>query len=70
MWLMYLFFVHSYVALKIEKKEKMEEKVKMRLKKSFSNHWLIMRLNLSLDDIKNCKDTTALFKEKNPRFDI
>ena len=46
MWLMYLFFVHSYVALKIEKKEKMEEKVKTRLKKSFSNHWLIMRLNL------------------------
>ena len=29
-----------------------------------------MRLNLSLDDIKNFKDTNALFKEKNPRFDI
>ena len=32
---MYLFFVHSYLASKIEKKEKMEEKNTMRLKKSF-----------------------------------
>ena len=35
--LMYLFFVHSYVASKIEKKEKMEEKVTMGLKINFSN---------------------------------
>ena len=34
---MYLFFVHSYVASKIEKKEKMEEKVTMGLKINFSN---------------------------------
>ena len=32
---MYLFFVHSYVASKIETKEKMEEKVTIRLKNSF-----------------------------------
>ena len=33
-----LFFVHSYVASKIERNEKMEEKVTMRLKKSISNY--------------------------------
>ena len=35
MWLRYLLFFHNYVTSKIETKEKMEEKVKMRLK------WLI-----------------------------
>ena len=34
---MYLFFVHSYVASKIEKKEKIEETVMMGLKNSFSH---------------------------------
>ena len=34
---MYLFFVHSYVASKIEKKVKIEETVMMGLKNSFSN---------------------------------
>ena len=34
---MYLFFVHSYVASKIEKKGKMEEKVTMRLKRRLKN---------------------------------
>ena len=36
----------------------MEEKVTMRLKRSFSNHWLMGRLNLSSDDVRNCKETT------------
>ena len=35
---MYLFFVLSNGASKIEAKEKMEEEVTMRLKKSVSNH--------------------------------
>ena len=35
---MYSFFAHSYETSKIETKEKMEEKVTMRLKKSISNH--------------------------------
>ena len=38
MGVMYLFFVHSYVASKIETEEKMEEKVTVRLKERFSNH--------------------------------
>ena len=35
----------------------MEERVAIRLMRS-ANHWLIMRLNLSLDDGKNCIETT------------
>lgn len=35
---LFIFFVDSYVALKIEMKENMEKKVTMRLKNSFSNH--------------------------------
>ena len=66
---MYLLFVHSSVASKIETKEKMEEKVTIRLKNSFSNHWLMVRLNLSSDDVINFKETTFV-KEKNPQFCI
>ena len=58
MWKMYLFFAHGYVASKIETKKKMEEKVTIRLKNSFSNHWLMVRLNLSSGDVGNCKETT------------
>ena len=61
MWLIYLFFVHNYVASKIKTKEKMKEKVTMRLKKSFSNQWLMVRLNLSLDDVRNYKETASFF---------
>ena len=60
---MYLFFVHSYVASKIEAKQKMDEKVTMKLKNNFSNHLLMVRLNLSLDDVKICKETTALVRK-------
>ena len=63
MWSMYLFFVHSNIASKIEMKEKMEEKVTMRLKKSFSNHWLMVRFNLSRDDARNCKETIMFIEE-------
>ena len=69
MWSMYLFFVHSYVASKIEKKEKIEETVMMGLKNSFSNRWLMVTLYLSSDDVRNCKETTFV-KEKNPQFDV
>ena len=58
MWSMYLFFAHSYVASILETKEKIEENVTMRLKNSFSNHWLMVRLNLSPYDVKNSKETT------------
>ena len=69
MWAMYLFFVHSYVASKIEAKEKMEEKATIRSKNSFSNHWLMLRLNLYSDDVRNCKETTFV-KEGNPQFGV
>ena len=67
MWSTYLFFVHSYVVFKIETKETIEEKVTMRLKNGFSNHWLMVRLYLSSDDVRNCKEATFL-KERNPQF--
>ena len=57
---LFIFFVDSYVALKIEMKENMEKKVTMRLKNSFSNHWLLVRLNLSSDDTRNCKKQRSL----------
>ena len=63
MWSMYLFFVHSYVA------SKMEEKITMWLKNSFLNHWLMVRLNVSSDDVRNCKETTFV-KERNPQFGL
>ena len=66
---MYLFFVHSYVESKIETKKKMEEKVTMILKNNFSNHLLMVRLNLSLGDVRNRKETTFV-KERNPQFGI
>ena len=59
---MYLFFVHSYIAAKIEKKEKIEEKVTMRFKMNFSNHRLILRLNLSLNNTRNCEEITTFLK--------
>ena len=43
----------------------MEEKVTMRLKKSFSNHQLVARLNLSSDHVRNCKETATFVKESN-----
>ena len=52
----------------------------MRLKESFSSHWFIVILNLSLDDIINCKETTTFIKvweknieckrERNPQFGV
>ena len=61
---MHLFFVHSYVDEK-----KLEEKVTIRLKNSFSDHWLMVRLNLSSDDVRNCKELTFV-KERNPQFGV
>ena len=66
---MYLFFVHSYIASKIETKEKMEENGAMRLLNSFSNNWLMIRLNLKSDDVINCQETTFV-KERNRQFGI
>ena len=66
MWSMCVFFVHCYVASKIETKEKMEEKVRMRLNSSLK-HWLMVWLNLSTDDVANCKEKTFV-KERN--FDL
>ena len=45
-------FVHCYVASKIKKEEKMEEKGMIRSKISFTNHWLMVRLNSSSHDVK------------------
>ena len=55
--------VYSYLAAKVEKKEKVEEKVTMRLKMNFSSHWLMVRLNLISDNVRNCEETTTFMKE-------
>ena len=47
----------------------MEEKVKMRLKNNFLNHWLMVRLNLSSDDAISFKET-AFVKERNLQFGV
>ena len=54
MWSMYLFFAHSYVASKTEKK------VMMWLKNS--NHWLVVRLNIS-SETKEIVKMQRLFKK-------
>ena len=41
----------------------MEEKVMMGSKRSFLNHWLILRLNLNSGNERNCKETTTFVKE-------
>ena len=48
----------------------MEEKVMIRLKRRFSNHLLMVRLNLSSDNVRNCEETTMLVIEceKNIKF--
>ena len=61
--LIYLFLVHSYVAVEIKKKEKIEENVTMGLKVNFSNHWLMVRLNSSSDNVRNCEETTTFVKD-------
>ena len=55
--------MYSYIATQIEKNEKMKEKVAMGLKRSFSSHWLIVRLNLSSDNGRNHKETTTFLKK-------
>ena len=40
----------------------MEEKVTMGLKMNFSNHWLMVRLNLSFDNIRNVKEQLHSWK--------
>ena len=54
MWSMYLFFVYSYVV------SKTENKVTMWLKNS--NHWLVVRLNLS-SETKEIVKKQRLFKK-------
>ena len=41
----------------------MEEKVTMELNRSFSNHWFMIRLNLNLDNVRNCEETTMFVKK-------
>ena len=41
----------------------MAEEVMMGLKMNFSNHWLMVRLNLNLDNVRNCEETATFVKE-------
>ena len=40
-----------------------EEKRTMGLKMNFSNHGLMVRLNLSLNNVRNCEETTTFMKK-------
>ena len=64
---MYLSFVHSYIALKLEMEKQIEEKITMRLKNDLSNYWLMVTLILSSDDVRNCTETT-LVKDSHLQF--
>ena len=57
------FFIHSYVAAKIENKEKVEEKITMGLKMNFSNYGLMVGLNLGLDNVRNHEETAMNAKK-------
>ena len=35
----------------------------MRIKRSFSNYWLMVRLNWGSNDVRNCKETSTLAEE-------
>ena len=59
---MYLFFVHSYVASKIETKEKNRRESNNELK-SLIDLNLNLNLNLNLDDAGTCEETTAFVKK-------
>ena len=48
----------------------MVEKVTMWSKNSFSDCWVMVRLNLSSDDVKNYKQTTLFVKKRNPQFGV
>ena len=49
----------------------MEEKVTIGLKLNFSNHRFMVRLNLSLDNVRNCEETTKFMKQckKNIKYE-
>ena len=40
------------------------------IKVSFSNHRLMVRLNLSSDDVRNGKETTTFVKERNLQIKV
>ena len=35
----------------------------MELNRSFSNHWFMIRLNLNLDNVRNCEETLMFVKK-------
>ena len=60
MWSMYLVFVHSHVTSKIESKQKNGRESDVKL---------IVGLNLSSGDMRNCKEITFVQKRK-PQFGV
>ena len=46
-----------------------KDEIKKELFKSLSDIEFI-RLNLSLDDVRKCKETTTFVKERNPQFGV
>ena len=66
---MYLLFVQATWYLKQRQKENGRESNDDIKEQTFKS-LLMVRLNLSLDDIKSFKKTTAFVKERNPQFGV
>ena len=46
-----------------KKDKKIEENVTMKLNMNFPNHWLMVRLNLTLDNVRNCDGSITVVNE-------
>ena len=63
MWSMYLFFVHSYVASKIEKKEKNGTESNDEIKEEPLKLLTDGEIEVKLGWRRNCEETTAFVKK-------
>lgn len=52
-----------YICNSKEKIKKIEENVTMKLKMNFPNHWLMVRLNLILSNVRNCDASITVVNE-------
>lgn len=51
-----------------KKDKKIEENVTMKLNMNFPNHWLMVRLNLTLDNVRNCDGSITVVNEYEKIF--
>ena len=51
-----------------KKDKKIGENVTMKLNMNFPNHWLMVRLNLTLDNVRNCDGSITVVNEYEKIF--